>query len=256
MAGIVNTSRCLTANTERDLSRAPNKLETHVKHVHDTPTAQLEAKSRDIAQHEMRIKEELRMLTTEREKLNSERRRFDDEMRRVQELNRISDTRVRLNIGGHAYMTSTLTLTRDVDSMLAAMFSGRHALTQEADGSYFIDRDGTHFRYILNYLRDGGLRNDALPTDKGVLSELLAEAEFYQLSGLTKLLTEMIRKNDDGDNAGRGAATARSGVEQMHRHPPVTTSSWRPFPYGMTTAEAMLIEAVNMRKSELPKRLQ
>ena len=200
VAGIVNTSRCLTADTERDLSRAPNKLETHVKHVHDTLTAQLEAKSRDIAQHEMRIKEELRMLTSEREKLDSERRRFDDEIRRVQELNRISDTRVRLNIGGHTFMTSTLTLTRDVDSMLAAMFSGRHALTQEADGSYFIDRDGTHFRYILNYLRDGGFRNDALPTDKGILSEVLAEAEFYQLSGLSKLLSDMIRKNDDDDD--------------------------------------------------------
>ena len=174
VTGIVNTSRCLTANTERDLSGAPNKLETQV--VHDTQAAQLEAKSRDIAQHEMRIKEEQRKLITERERFYSERRRFDDEIRRVQELNRISDARVRLNIGGHTYMTSTLTLTRDVDSMLAAMFSGRHALTQEADGSYFIDRDGTHFRYILNYLRDGGLRNGALPTDKGILSELLAEA--------------------------------------------------------------------------------
>ena len=35
------------------------------------------------------------------------------------------------------------------------MFIGRHALTQVADDSYFIDRESTHFRYILNYLRDG-----------------------------------------------------------------------------------------------------
>ena len=37
-------------------------------------------------------------------------------------------------------------------SMLHAMFSGRFDSKPAEDGSYFIDRDGTHFRYILNYL--------------------------------------------------------------------------------------------------------
>ena len=51
VAGIVNTSRCLTANTERDLSYAREKLEKHVKHLCDTQ-ARLDAKSRDVTQHE------------------------------------------------------------------------------------------------------------------------------------------------------------------------------------------------------------
>ena len=46
--------------------------------------------------------------------------------------------------------------------MLAAMFSGRHNANKGGDGRYFIDRDGTHFRYILNYLRDG---NTYIPVD-------------------------------------------------------------------------------------------
>ena len=54
--------------------------------------------------------------------------------------------------------------------MLAVMFSGRHQLKRESDGSYFIDRDGTHFRYILNYLRDGGFKPGTLPTDRLVLN--------------------------------------------------------------------------------------
>jgi len=34
--------------------------------------------------------------------------------------------------------------------VLASMFSGRHALKTDADGSYFIDTDGRHFRHVLN----------------------------------------------------------------------------------------------------------
>ncbi len=70
----------------------------------------------------------------------------------------ICSFQIKLDVGGHLYTTSILTLTKDPDSMLAVMFSGRHSLVQEQDGSYFLDRDGTHFRYILNFLRDGGFK--------------------------------------------------------------------------------------------------
>jgi len=65
--------------------------------------------------------------------------------------------------------------------MLHAMFSGRFDTKPNEDGSYFIDRDGTHFRYILNYLRTGQV---VVPEDKVVRRELLAEAEFYQIEGI------------------------------------------------------------------------
>jgi len=70
-------------------------------------------------------------------------------------------------------------------SMLHAMFSGRFDTKPSEDGSYFIDRDGTHFRYILNYLRTGQL---IVPKDEIIREELLAEAEFYQVEGITKAL--------------------------------------------------------------------
>ena len=98
-------------------------------------------------------------------------------------------------------MTSTLTLTKDPDSMLSAMFSGRHALRQDDDGAYFIDRDGTHFRYILNYLRDGGYRPGTLPADPCFLGELCTEAEYYQLAALSRLLTDQMRTLADANPA-------------------------------------------------------
>ena len=53
---------------------------------------------------------------------------------------------VKLNVGGVYFKTSLLTLTKDPDSMLAAMFSGRFEENVDEDGSFFIDRDGDLFR--------------------------------------------------------------------------------------------------------------
>ena len=68
------------------------------------------------------------------------------------------------------------------------MFSGRYDLKamQCQDGSYFIDRDGSHFGYILNYLRNGVLGETFSKLPSGTASELLREARFYQLDGLIK----------------------------------------------------------------------
>ena len=61
---------------------------------------------------------------------------------------------IAINVGGYYFETKLSTLTKDKDSMLAAMFSGRHELDTDSEGRYFIDRDGTYFKEILNYLRD------------------------------------------------------------------------------------------------------
>ena len=77
-------------------------------------------------------------------------------------------------------------------SMLHAMFSGRFDPKPSEDGSYFIDRDGTHFRYILNYLRTGQL---LVPINEIIRVELLAEAEFYQIEGIVNKLRESFFKD-------------------------------------------------------------
>jgi hypothetical protein len=113
------------------------------------------------------------------------------------ELNRLLQQqkgRVTLNVGGSLFTTSITTLTKYPDSMLATMFSGRHTLLPESDGTYFIDRDGTYFRYILNYLRCG---DDAvLEAKPSVLIEILAEARFYQLEGLKEALQVILAEAD------------------------------------------------------------
>lgn len=92
---------------------------------------------------------------------------------------------ISLNVGGHLFTTTLTTLTRNPDTMLARMFSGSFAVATDKNGNYFIDRDGTHFRYILNYLRDGSCN-----FPKHIAKELLAEARFYAIESLVKYIEQ------------------------------------------------------------------
>ena len=104
------------------------------------------------------------------------------------ELNRISEQKIMLDIGGYKYSTSLQTLRAEPESMLGIMFSERHPITKQKDGSVFIDRDGTHFRIILNYLRGSITSSELLPDNNLLLSELLTEVNYYQLKGLEKII--------------------------------------------------------------------
>ncbi|CAI9099338.1 OLC1v1036142C4 [Oldenlandia corymbosa var. corymbosa] len=111
----------------------------------------------------------------------------------------VSSSIVRLNIGGKKFSTTVDTLThREPESMLGAMFSGRHIVCQEESdkGYIFIDRDGKHFRHILNWLRDGVI---PILKDSDYL-ELLREAEYFQLLGLIdgiKVALSCKKKDDE-----------------------------------------------------------
>ena len=73
--------------------------------------------------------------------------------------------------------------------MLHAMLSGRFDTKSGENGSYFIDRDGTHIRFILNYLRTGEL---IVPNDEIIRRELLAEAKFYHVEGMITVLERAV----------------------------------------------------------------
>ena len=79
-------------------------------------------------------------------------------------------------------------LTKDPDSTLAAMFSEKFEVKPSEDGAFFIDWDGKHFRFILNYSRTG---KSTLPKRATFLDELAEEAESYQIQ---RILDELIFK--------------------------------------------------------------
>ena len=86
--------------------------------------------------------------------LAAEKRHWEEEKERVKQT-KVFEKVVTLDVGGTKYRTTLSTLTKYPDSMLGVMFSGRHDLPQQEDGSYFIDRDGGEgFSFLMSYLRD------------------------------------------------------------------------------------------------------
>ena len=85
------------------------------------------------------------LLKEDLEKVRQERAAFEDLTKTLNEVHFGSS--VKLNVGGKIYKTTLSTLRKDPNSMLSAMFSGRHELKlDDEDGAYFIDRDGKLFR--------------------------------------------------------------------------------------------------------------
>jgi len=98
---------------------------------------------------------------------------------------------VRLNVGGRFFQTTVDTLVNQ-ESMFSAMMSGRMDLITDEEGWILIDRDGSHFEHILNFLRDGTLNLDML-SDKE-LHAILAEANFYSIGVLVQMLQLVIEE--------------------------------------------------------------
>lgn len=91
-----------------------------------------------------------------------------------------------LDVGSHFFNTTKDTLLScPHGSFMEAMFSGRHKCPaqQKEDGSFFIDRDGTYFAHILNYLETKTVTPSLDETSK---EALLVEAEYYGLPGLVR----------------------------------------------------------------------
>jgi hypothetical protein len=109
------------------------------------------------------------------------------------------DSIININVGGQHFTTSLATLTRFPETMLGSMFSGRHKLVTDDSGHFFIDRDGSHFLYVLNFLRNPSVF-DPSELDAPSMEKLKIEADFYGIADLMFPKQEAIpsKKNEKG----------------------------------------------------------
>ena len=159
----------------------------------------------ELEEMKRREKEERRKQRKERKRLNQERREEESEQaveesqyrgeeERQEEENNIEvertqtddEDRVTLDVGGRHFATSRKTLLRDKESIF-------HNMLKEGVHHYTIDRDGGHFRYILNFLRaEGSMTLASLPRENRFLIELQNESIYYHLSGLEELVSKRL----------------------------------------------------------------
>lgn len=96
--------------------------------------------------------------------------------------------RVTLNVGGTAYTTGRATLLSVPGTAFPEILaSPPDDDDDDDDGRIFIDRDGTNFGHVLNFLRDPEAA--VVPSDEETRRKLLVEAKYYKISGLVAALS-------------------------------------------------------------------
>jgi lipid II:glycine glycyltransferase (peptidoglycan interpeptide bridge formation enzyme) len=106
------------------------------------------------------------------------------------------DDIITFNIGGHIHSTTRSTINENVDcqSLLALIITNQTPTQLDNNGHYFIDRDGSYFRYILNYFRDKKLY---LPENFTELKQLCLEAKYYQIDRLINEIENRLNTNNE-----------------------------------------------------------
>lgn len=88
-----------------------------------------------------------------------------------------------LNVGGSLFRTTTSTLRKSpfFDAMLRNTTEGGMGATMDDDGNFFVDRSGSLFNYVLEYLRTGHWLLGDRATDLDFVEALREESSFYGL---------------------------------------------------------------------------
>lgn len=89
-----------------------------------------------------------------KDEIVEERRKWEADKQEISGMVKLAGDVVALNVGGtHHMMTERDVLTSCPDSLLARMFNGLHEL-KKINEEVFLDRDGTTFQNLVNYLRN------------------------------------------------------------------------------------------------------
>ncbi|KAG5188989.1 BTB/POZ protein [Tribonema minus] len=133
---------------------------------------------------------------------------------------------VELNVGGTPFTTSRSTLTAEPNSMLARMVQGDMPSAEDSQGRIFIDRNGSLFHVVLEYLREYGGDHFALPTlTADSLARLRREVEFYGLEGLLLVLDNAEQPSKPAD-AGQARFEYAWVMEALPRARPIHEGYW------------------------------
>jgi hypothetical protein len=141
-------------------------------------------------------------------------RRAEERQRQHQWVPLVAKGSIKLDVGGEIFFT-TLSSLRSKPGLLRAVCDGVGSVTLDQEKCLFIDRSPLAFRFVLNHLGDEPLSTTVTAREK---ETLLLDAEFYELSELSKFL------------GGKGQAldkVAKAPFAQESHTVPVVAAAWK-----------------------------
>ena len=144
----------------------------------------------EVEREEAGMKEEV---MGEGEKVEDEKEKEKEtEQGCVERMRQITNHPVKIVVGGIEFATSEYTLRTVKEGLLAKMVEAK---VFRKDGKLYVDREALHFRYILNFLRNGGrLNGKTLPGEERFLYEIMEEAQYFKLPGLVETVRRRINE--------------------------------------------------------------
>ncbi|KAJ3048586.1 hypothetical protein HK097_010401 [Rhizophlyctis rosea] len=112
---------------------------------------------------------------------------------------------VTLCVGGQKFTTTLATLRTVPDSGIAKLVEMK---LDGGESEVFVDRDGTHFRHILNLLR--GVDTIASIEDSATLEELSLDSHYYELP----LVEEAVTRRREQLRAMKGQGASKTPAEE------------------------------------------
>jgi len=120
----------------------------------------------------------LEFKNTEKQKLEKEKDQFKENLKIIESVNIKDSDILDLDVGGTQKITTLRsTLLKYPNSALAAMFSGKYEIAKHNE-RHFIDRDGSSFVYVINFLRNSKMPNFKDKAEEASFYEVL---EFWQI---------------------------------------------------------------------------
>ena len=187
---------------------ALQKAVTSIEHTHRQQLEQLQVQKglleknfqeRVMAQ-DLEHKQKRQELLRQEQLLQAEREDVEEEKMELQQARVHSDeiadhqNPITLEIGGEKFRTQVGTLAKHPDSLFPRLLKTlKERSPGKSNGTIFIDRDSKHFRFILNFMRQGeevmrGTVMNSRNVDEYVLNEIIAEVRYYKLPELERLV--------------------------------------------------------------------
>eukprot|EP01064_Diplonema_japonicum_P029400 TRINITY_DN4745_c0_g4_i2.p1 TRINITY_DN4745_c0_g4~~TRINITY_DN4745_c0_g4_i2.p1 ORF type:complete len:247 (+),score=36.72 TRINITY_DN4745_c0_g4_i2:31-771(+) len=148
-------------------------------------------------------------------------------------------TVIDLNVGGVCYTTEISTLRRHETSVLAQMFEEPFAVSKDAAGRWFLDRDGKVFAYVLSYLRDGKIQGIA-PEDVTLLSQVSEELAYFGLPHVLPLEELLSRDSALGYSAEKNPSVRKKKDQPTYTHIRISQQNLHPSIHLPSSASSLL----------------